>query len=307
MEMRDAFQTVVDKLWGWAEGFIGMLPNLAVAIVVMILFGLVARGVQNLVEKGMARLSKSPEVSRLFAKGAQISVLVAGLFIVLGILQLEKTVTSLLAGVGIVGLALGFAFQDIAANFASGVLMAFRRPFVEGDLIETNDFFGTVKRVDLRNTLIRRPEGQDVIIPNKDVFQNAIINYSADPDRRVDLKCGCHYDDDLEAVRDVAVRSLEPVAEALGKGAVEFFFEEFGDSSIHFVVRFWILRPQQNHYMHAMSEAVIALKKGFDEAGITIPFPIRTLDFDVPHNTEAFDIFERTRGGKAADGTHPRA
>ena len=86
-----------------------------------------------------------------------VLILGIGLFAALSVLNLDGTVTSLLAGAGIIGLALGFAFQDIAANFISGVLLSTRHPFGIGDIIETNDFFGTVQKLNLRNTIILTP------------------------------------------------------------------------------------------------------------------------------------------------------
>lgn len=125
---------------------------------------------------------------------AALPNIVAAALIVLG---LSKTVTTLLAGVGILGLALGFAFQDIAENFIAGVLMAFRRPIYIGDLIESNDFVGTVEEINLRTTVIRTADGKHVLIPNSEVLQNSIVNFSRSSELRVDLACGVSYGDDL--------------------------------------------------------------------------------------------------------------
>jgi small conductance mechanosensitive channel len=197
------------------------------------------------------------------------------------VLGLDKTVTSLLAGAGVLGLALAFAFQDIAGNFMSGILLALRRPFGSADWIETNDFFGVVEDLNLRSTIVRTPQGQLVTIPNSSVLQNPIKNYTKLGKRRVDLSCGVAYGDDLDKVEKVAPSSLNNLDFIDSERPVDFYFTEFGGSSIDFKLRFWIDFKGQADFLKAQSEAIKALKAAFDQSGITIPFPIRTLDFGV--------------------------
>ncbi|MEX0648198.1 MAG: mechanosensitive ion channel family protein [Balneolaceae bacterium] len=196
-------------------------------------------------------------------------------------LNLDGTVTSLLAGAGIIGLALGFAFQDIAANFISGVLLSTRHPFGIGDIIETNEFFGTVQKLNLRNTIILTPQGQIVYIPNKAVFENPFTNYTKNGERRIDLACGISYGDDLEKVKEVTLKAVSGIEHRDKNRDVEFFYSEFGDSSINFLVRFWVNFHLHKDFWEPQSEAIMAIKKAFDDNDIMIPFPIRTLDFGI--------------------------
>ncbi len=281
MNWQDTTQELMDKLQGWVEAAVLQLPNLAMAVLVFLLFYIASK----LVAKGLRRLLDSTPAPRqirgLVVNLAFIVVLVTGLFIALGVMDLDKTLTSLLAGAGIIGLALGFAFQDMASNFMAGVYLAFARPISVGDVIETNDHFGTVERVDLRSMRLRRGQGQIVLIPNKMVFQNPLINYSALGHRRIDLSVGVAYGDDLEKAAEVAKAAVAGV-EGRDEGRdVELFYTEFGGSSINFVVRFWIPFSRQPDFLEARSQAIRRIKLAFDEAGITIPFPIRTLDFGV--------------------------
>ncbi len=280
MDFQQAISKVLEKLDGWLEQLVLLLPNLLVALLVVVAFWLAAK----LVKKALVRLLGPivpGQIARLLGTLAYLATLIVGVSVALGIVGLQKTVASLLAGAGIIGLALGFAFQDIAANFMSGVLLAIRRPFRVGELIETNDFFGTVQRITLRSTEIRTPPGQIVLVPNSQVFQNPIVNFSRTGERRVDLSVGVAYGDDLEKARSVAVAAVEQIEARQADRPVELFFEEFGDSSINFVVRFWIDFSRQAEYLAARSEAIERVKVAFDEAGLTIPFPIRTLDFGV--------------------------
>jgi small conductance mechanosensitive channel len=278
-DLTSLFDKLLSKLQGWFEKFVLMLPNLVAALLVVFAFGFSSRYVGKVVKSLLTRLTGHEPISDLLGTVARVATLVIGVFVALGLLQLDKTVTSLLAGVGVVGLALGFAFQDIAANFMSGFLMAVRRPFNGGDLVAIGGHFGVIERVDLRATSLHTLDGLSVIIPNKEVFQNPIVNYTRTPSRRMDLTVGVAYGSDLVEVRKVVLEAVRAVPGRLEGRDAEFFYEAFGDSSIEFAVRVWLAEADQISYLRARSEAIIAIKKAFDANDITIPFPIRTLDF----------------------------
>ena len=289
MNLEGTIDSLIEKLSGWLDAFILMLPNLVAAVLIVVLFWFLARVVRKICRRVLQKVSSYHQVNNLLAMISYLVVLGAGTFIALGVLNLDRAVTSLLAGAGIIGLALGFAFQDIAANFISGVMISLRRPFSHGDIVETNDYFGTVQDINLRTTVVRTFQGQDVIIPNKEIFQNPLVNYSATSRRRIDLQCGVAYGDDLEEAERVAVQAIK---DSDAKD-VELFYEEFGDSSINFVVRFWIDFNKQTDYLKARSQAIKQLKLAFDEHGITIPFPIRTLDFGVVGGEKLSEVLPR--------------
>lgn len=279
MQIQNALNDLITKLTGWVEAFILLLPNLVVAVVVSIAFGIASRLVRKGVQAAMSRVTSHPSINRLIGTIAGIVVLGAGLFVALGIVGLDKTVTSLLAGVGIVGLALGFAFQDIAGNFMSGIILMLKQPFRHDDLIETNGVMGLVKEVSLRATSIDLMDGRLAILPNSSVLNSTLINLSSTGQRRVELGVGVSYGEDLEEVRRVAIGAIERLEQRNRDTPVTLFYEGFGSSSIDFVIRFWIDFSQQADFLAARSDAVMAIKGAFNEAGITIPFPIRTLDF----------------------------
>lgn len=283
MKFETAYEKLVQKLWGWVESFIEMLPNLAVAILVLVLAWVLSIAGVAATRRAMNRLRVRPSIESLVTTILRITVLLTGLMIALGILNLDKALTSVLAGAGIVGLALGFAFQDLAANFISGVGLSIHRthPFKVGDIIETNDVFGTVQQISLRTTELRTLDGKQITIPNKLIYQDKLTNHSYSGERRVDLVCGISYGEDLNTVRRVSLEAIEAIENRNKNRAVEFYFQEFGDSSINFTVWFWVEFRKQTDYLAAMSEAVMRLKRAFNENGITIPFPIRTLDFGI--------------------------
>lgn len=279
MDFDQAWALLARKLSGWGKEFVLALPNFLLAVLLVVLFWLIARGARNVVRRLLRRVSHSEQVTYLLSQVVYIAVLTAGTFIALGILGLQKTVASLLAGAGIVGLALGFAFQEIATNLMAGIFLSVRRPFRPGHLIKAQDQFGTVQEINLRWTQILTQQGQLVLIPNKLVFENPIVNYTIRGTRRVDIDVGISYGDDLEKAKRVAIEAVSAVPSRLPDREVELFYEELAESSIDFTVRFWIPFETQKDYLSARSDAIIRIKQAFDANGITIPFPIRTLDF----------------------------
>ena len=281
MNLEEAYNLVVDKLENWLNIAIEMLPNLAVALLILIAFYVISKVVKKYSGELLLKVTSNKTVVNLAQTILGILVIGAGTFIALGVLNLDGTVKSLLAGAGIIGLALGFAFQDIAANFISGILLSVRHPFGIGDIIESNDYYGTVEKLNLRNTMIKTPQGQMVYIPNKEVYENPFTNFTKLGKRRIDLECGVSYGDDLEKVKEVAMNAISGVKGLKEDSEIEFFYTEFGSSSINFVSRFWIRFSSNPDFWSKRSNAIIALKKAFDKNDIMIPFPIRTLDFGI--------------------------
>ena len=302
LDVSDAATGLLGKLEGWLDAIVLYLPNFVAAVVIVVIAAVIARVVRRVVTALLHRVTnhapQAANVVDLLATVAYIVVLLAGTFIALGVLNLDGVVTTLLAGAGVVGLALGFAFQDIASNFIAGVLMAVRNPFVLGQIIETNGFTGTVKELTLRSTILETFTGQRVILPNAKVFGDPIINYSTLRTRRVDVGCGVGYGDDLEAAQNAALEAVEGLEARLADRPVQLYYTEFGDSSINFTVRFWVDFQKQTDFLQAQSDAIKAIKTALDAAGVTIPFPIRTLDFGPNGGVELREML----GGRGAGG-----
>ncbi|WP_100629141.1 mechanosensitive ion channel family protein [Algoriphagus formosus] len=281
LEIEKPLNVVFEKVESWIDGFIAMIPNMIVAVLTFIIFLLLAKYGSKIAIKIFSKTSNNTALKNLLSTVVHWSILGLGVFIILGILGLEKAVTSLLAGVGVVGLALGFAFQDIAANFVSGIILAFRKPYRIGDVIEINDVMGKVLRTNLRVTVMETFQGQEVFIPNKELLQGNIVNYSSLTHRQIIIACGISYAEDLEEVESVVRKAILKLEGLIRKDDLIFDYEEFGGSSINFYVRFWIEYPGEPGYLGMKSKAIKAIKKSFDQNNITIPFPIRTLDFGI--------------------------
>lgn len=297
MDFNQAFDIVYGKLVLWLRELIRLLPNIALAALVLVVGFFVAKWFKKLSCKLSAKLSHNPTLVDLFSSFVYIFTIGIALFIALSIVKLDTAVTSILAGAGIVGIALAFAFQDVAANFMAGIFITLRKPIRIGDIVEIKDYMGKVHNINLRDTVIRTFQGKFVIIPNKEVFQNPIENYSLLGRRRLDLTIGVSYGEDLEQVRDVVLDCVRDLPHIFQEEKSTLFFEEFADSSINFSLRIWIDTPDQLEYLHARSEAIIRIKKAFDANDIMIPFPIRTLDFGIKGGKELSEMTLSQREG----------
>ncbi len=300
LNVSDAAVGLVGKLGGWVDSLVLLLPNLVVAAIIVVAAAFAARLVRSVVTSVMHRVTAhapaAVNVVNLLATVAYLVVLATGLFAALRVVGLSGIVTTLLAGAGIVGLALGFAFQDIASNFIAGVLMAIRNPFVVGQIIETNTYTGVVTEITLRSTIIETFQGQRVILPNAKVFGGAIVNYSATRFRRIDLESGVGQGDDLSEVEQVAIAALTALPMCDTSRPVQFFYTGLGESTIDFSARFWVDFAKQSDYLAAQSAGVKALKQAFDAHGISLPFPIRTLEFGPSGGVPMRDMLGKKEG-----------
>src|SRR5690242_6018535 len=257
---RDAYDLLVDKLQSWLVAIVHDIPNLIVAVLVLVAMFFIARLLRKLARKVFSHV-KNKTVENQLANIIFIIVFVSGIFIALGVMNLNKTVTSLLACAGLIGLALSFAFQDIAQNFISGISMALRRPFNIGDTVEVAGKRGVVKQLNLRTTELVNSSGEQLFIPNKEMFQNALINSSRGQAVQVRIVFGVPYREDLDEIQEIIVNALEKQTKILNN-TVDLFFTEFTDTNIRAEVRFYIKRGENDSLIK--SNAIKIIKKILD-------------------------------------------
>lgn len=280
-QVQSALSKLKEKLLSWIDAVVLNLPNFLIAVLIVLVGWFLAKYAYKFIHKLVIRAGGNRNVSDLLSSIGRVIVVGLFLFIGLSVMGLSSAVASLLAGAGIAGLAIGFALQDPLANLFSGVMMSVKELYRKGDLVKTNDFFGTIDRISLRSTVIQTLDGQEVVIPNKDVLQNPLTNFTVNRSRRVDLPIGISYGDDLNNAAKIAVKAVEENVDCLKDKPVEVFWTEFGDSSINGVLRFWQSTTSQKDYLKGRSQAIVAIKAAFDREDIMIPFPIRTLDFGI--------------------------
>ena len=279
-QVENSYEVVQDKLDRWSDLILYNIPNILVAIGVFILFYFLANFVRKYLKKLLTKFISQPTLRSLISSLVSVLIIGAGLLIALHVLNLDTVLKSILAGAGVAGLAVGLALQSSLSNTFSGVYLSVRDIINIGDWVETNGFMGTVVEVNLRNTVIKEPDNNLVILPNKMVVENPFKNYGLTTQIRVILNCGVAYESDLEEVEKLAKKAISENFENDEDKEIEFHYLEFGDSSINFQVRFWINATSKLTILEARSKAIKVLKQAFDKNGISIPFPIRTVYFN---------------------------
>ncbi|MFC0605661.1 mechanosensitive ion channel family protein [Winogradskyella pulchriflava] len=295
--MKEQFNTalgnLVEKLQGWFNTIIEYIPNFILAILVMAVAYFAARYVSKAVAKLVSRKVQQDSIKNAIARVSAVVVVMVGLFIALGVMNLGKALTSLLAGAGVAGLAIGLALQGTLANTFAGLVLSFRKKIQIGNWVETTGYAGEVIDINLKDFTLKEADNNIVIIPNKTILENPLKNYSLTTRMRVFLECGVGYESNLEKVeqltKEVIANTFDQVKQPED---VEFYFTEFGDSSINYLCRFWIDAESMLEKLRAKNKAIIEIKKAYDKEGINIPFPIRTLQFDNKLNVKAPDLQE---------------
>lgn len=296
-KLHSTYDKLKDKIFDWFESIIVMLPNFLIAIIVVVVTLFLSKFFREVSRKAISRITKNKAITDLMASISYIMILTVGLFIALRVLDLDKTVTSLLAGVGIVGLALGFAFKDIASNFIAGIYMAIKSPINVGDVIEYHEVYGKVKQIGLRALTIESFQGQNIIIPNRLIMEEKYKHYTINKQRRIDLDVGISYGDDLEKVEEVTLNAIKKIDYLLPGKPVDLYFNEFADSAITFTVRYWVEYTPKDPiiYIKAISDGIKNIKKAYAQNNITITFPIRTIDFGIKGGKSLADMINETK------------
>lgn len=275
-QVSDDLEVAQDRAQALIDQVVDALPRVGIAVAVVVGFWAFSRLARHLLARRFEH-TRPPSFAHVVPRLAGWGVLAVGIVVGVTVAFPGVDPVDVIAGLGIVSVAAGFAFQDILSNLLSGLLLIMRQPFVAGDQIEVNEIQGTVEGITIRETAINTFDGRRVLVPNKDVYQNAISIQTAHDAVRTSVIVGCSYDDDLALAARTALEAMEATEGVLGEPAPEAFFIEFGESTINLDLRFWS-RPRQLDIRGTQHNVVIELKSAFDEAGLDIPWPIRTLD-----------------------------
>ena len=277
--INDSFRGIWNKLAEWLDALILNLPNFILAIIVFVIFIFIAKYSAKLIDKILRAKGAQGSIRQITSKVIKVVVILMGFFVALGLLNLDKVLTTVLASAGVVGLAIGLALQGTLNNTFSGVFLSFLPQLQIGDWIDTNGYSGEVIEVSLRNIIIKEADNNFVVIPNSKIIEQPFKNFSRTTRSRVMLNCGVAYNSDLEMVETLTKDTIAKLFPPRGNEEVEFMYQEFGDSSINFVVRFWTDISNIRDVLIAKNKAIITLKKAFDKNDVNIPFPIHTIDF----------------------------
>jgi len=260
-----------------------ILAALGILVAVWFVSAAVANGVASVLRKTHA----DGTVTSFTRSVVRWSLIVLGVLVCMSIFGVEMT--SIAALIGGAGVALGVALNGNRSNLASGLVLLAFRPFEEGEWVEVSDKEGLVSRIGLFHVELDAFDNARHWIPNADVIEQVLTNYEAHPFRRADLVVGVAYDTDLDLVVEVLQRvGDEWSVEGAPRPAVVLALG-FGNSSIDFKVGAWC---HSKDYWGFRSKLILAVKRAFDEADITIPFPQRDLHLIGPLPTVPADVHE---------------
>ena len=265
MENLDSFWAYLATI-DWTSYALSLLKAVAVLVIGLWVIKIFGKGFATFLDKRDMDESLKPFLKSLF-KNILLVLLVLSVLGVLGI-----PMTSFVAIVGAAGLAIGLALQGTLQNFAGGVIILTLRPFKVGDYIEGAGMAGTVKEIQIFNTVLNTPDNVRVIIPNGQISNDAVKNYSAEETRRVDLVFGIGYEDDIRKAKDLLTQMVNSDDRILKEPAPQVVVAELADSSVNFKVRPWV---NSADYWDVYFDLHQRVKEEFDANNISIPFPQR--------------------------------
>ena len=278
----ESMSTVGKSLSKLYQDFLLRLPFLVAGVGILILTWLASIALKFV----LARLLDSRKRIRsslkdLIKQLATITLWIVGFLLATVVIFPGMTPAKALTVLGLGSVAIGFAFKDIFENFFAGVLILWKYPIEKGDVIEHAGNVGKVEEITIRNTLIRKSDGELVVAPNASLFKSNVEVLTNRPKRRVRIDCGVAYGEDVGEAREVIREAVSSCDSISGRKSVEIFANEFADSSINFEIAWWT-GSAPVEIRKSRDEVIEAVKKALDNASIEIPFPYRTLTFNEP-------------------------
>lgn len=259
--------------------FVAFVPKLIVALITFIAALLLAGPAARSVRRVTARKVKNEETLLLIARLTRWTVIILGTLVALD--QVDFDVTGFIAGLGIAGITIGFALQDIARNFIAGLLLFARQPFQIGDSVRIADYMGKVLDITTRDTVIETLDGERVILSNTDVLENAIINYTDSELRRRTVYVGLGYGQEAQPAMETLLSAMARIEGVMEHPGPTIYAEELGDATINLAARFWV-DTTTHSLLKVQSDVVIALDRAAEDMGIDLPYPIQTVRVEQP-------------------------
>ena len=242
------------------------------ALLILLLGIWLARQVGKAIERALGRAKVDPMLGAFLRNIVYFGgVIVVG---VAALAQLNVPIASLLAVLGAAGLAIGLALKDSLSNFASGFMLILLRPFRRGDFVEVAGLEGRIDQVRVFQTQMQTIDNRMVVLPNSQITSAPIINFTALPQRRVDLAVGVGYDDDIAHAREVLLAVANASPRVLAEPAADVLVTGLGESSVNLVLRVWV---STRDVLEAKSELLEGMHAGLRQHGLSIPFPQRDL------------------------------
>jgi len=266
---------ILEKLDSWVDGFIRLLPNIAIAIVLMIIAYFVGKFVGRLVERTAARRDRA-NLGAMLGAFAKYAIFITGFVLGLTVIVPSLDPGDLIAGLGVSSVAIGFAFKDILQNWLAGLLILLRQPFEVRDQIIVNGYEGTVEQIETRATLIRTYSGERIVVPNNQIYTNALTVNTAYDLRRSQYDIGIGYGDDMDEAIEVLEKAIVQVEGVDKEKGVEVLPWDLAASWVTLRVRWWT-KSQRSEVVRTMVKVVHTMKKSLDSAKIDMPYETKVL------------------------------
>lgn len=277
--MNIAVSSAWDTVQSMINGFIALLPNIVLGLIVFILFLFIASKIKLLVKRLTRNRRSARNLGLVLGRLAQGVTVLIGLFIALSILIPSFKVSDLVQLLGISGVAIGFAFRDILQNFLAGILILLTEPFQIDDQIVFKGFEGTVENIQTRATTIRTYDGRRIVIPNSELFTNSVTVNTAFDNRRLEYDVGIGYGDDIDQAKQLMLDAMHSVEEVLKDPAPDVLAMELAGSTVNIRVRWWINPPRRADDLTSRDKVISAIKKTLVANGIDLPFQTQQILF----------------------------
>jgi small-conductance mechanosensitive channel len=281
--------TIWNSMYGLFNSFLSRLPYIVVAIIIFGVFLIIAKIVSRIINTAGQRTRFDTTLAELLGRLASFVITILGVFVAAVIIFPAFKPGDLVAGLGITSVAVGFAFKDVLQNFFAGILILWRKPFIVGDQLRFKEYEGTVEEITVRSTRLKTFDGERAVIPNGDIYANAVLVKTAYDKRRVKFTVGIGYLDDIEKGRDTIRQVLNEIKGILPDPGPWIYVSELAPSSVNFTIYFWVNSEQAN-VLKVSDRVATGIKYALDKAGIDMPYPHSVVLFHDATGTRYGDI-----------------
>lgn len=290
-----------------ASDFIILLPNLVLALIVFAIFFFTARTLKRVVRQLTRSHRQARNLGLVLGRLAQGATILAGLFIALSIVVPSIKASDLVQLLGISGVAIGFAFRDILQNFLAGILILLTEPFQIDDQIVFKNFEGTVEQIQTRATMIRTYDGRRIVIPNSELFTNAVTVNTAFEHRRLEYDVGIGYGDDIDQAKQLILAAIHETDGVLETPAPDVLVVELAGSTVNVRARWWVKPPRRADILDLQDRVLTNIKNKLTANGIDLPFPTQQILFHDQTEATDGDRARQREGWPAGNGEVPKS
>ncbi|MCY7283706.1 MAG: mechanosensitive ion channel family protein [Cyanobacteria bacterium CAN_BIN43] len=305
--MNAEISTLIEKMQAMLNGFIVLLPNLVLALIVFALFFFVARSIKRVVRNLTRDRRQARNLGLVLGRLAQGATILVGLFIALSIVIPSLKANDLVQLLGISGVAIGFAFRDILQNFLAGILILLTEPFQIDDQIVFKDFEGTVENIQTRATTIRTYDGRRIVIPNSELFTNSVTVNTAFENRRLEYDIGIGYGDDIDEARRLILEAMRETNGVIETPAPDAIVVELAGSTVNIRARWWVEPPRRADVLHLQDRVLTNIKNKLTANGIDLPFPTQQILFHDQTEEPDGDRAHQREGWPGGKGKVPQS